>query len=109
MACLSIGRSLFELSGGHGMRGGDGFVQLLAGGFHGFAANGGGDGGVHHQLGKMARGLIEGDGGFTNRDHIVALLDGGETVTGSGDGGLFIGGQLLPCGIPRGALDGREN
>ena len=49
---------LFEFGGGHGV--GCGYVvgEFFAGGCHGFAADGAGDGGVHHELGEVLRGSV---------------------------------------------------
>ena len=57
------------------MRSGHFFSQFLAGGVHGFAANGGGHCGFHHQFSEMARGLVERCGGIADGIEVFAELD----------------------------------
>ena len=65
---------LLEFRAGHGMRRGYFVAQLFAGSVHRLAANRGCYGGIHHQLGEAARGLIERQRRFAKRGQIVALL-----------------------------------
>ena len=83
--------------------------QGLARGLHGFAAEGAGDGGVHHDFGEAAGVLVELVNGLAD-DLVVAGGEGVLDFGGGGlDGGVLVEGELLPSGGLLAFLNGVEN
>ena len=76
-------------------------AEVVAGGLHGFAAHGRGDGLVHHEFGEAMGGFVEVRCGLTDSLEVVARLNDDQVVASGVNRGNFPGGQQAPGGVFR--------